>query len=89
MSGTGIGRSAAAGPAADRDGGDYSPFHPVSVAITELGARVTRARRGAELILRLDGHPTGPREIVKAANELRLKRGVPAIPYPGLNGGKR
>jgi hypothetical protein len=46
-----------------------------------LGARVERLRGG---FFRLDGRPAGLKHIMATANGLRLGRGKPAIPYPGV-----
>lgn len=54
---------------------------PVQAALALLGERVERLRGG---FFRLDGRPAGLKHIMTTANGLRLGRGKPAIPYPGV-----
>lgn len=54
---------------------------PVQAALALLGERVERLRGG---FFRLDGRPAGLKHIMATANGLRLGRGKPAIPYPGV-----
>ena len=54
---------------------------PVQAAFALLGERVERLRGG---FFRLDGRPAGLKHIMATANCLRVGRGKPAIPYPGV-----
>lgn len=72
-------RQIEAGPAAPVEEGDEPP--PIECAFAVLAERVERLRGG---FFRLDGRPAGLKHIMAVANEVRLERGEPAIPYPGI-----
>ena len=60
---------------------DPWPSQPLKMAIDELGSRVKPSKRRDFL---LDGRLVDARRIVAEANRSRRERGLPPIPYPGV-----
>ena len=60
---------------------DPWPSRPLQVAIDELGDRVRPSKRRDFL---LDGRLVDARRLVAEANKNRRARGLPVIPYPGV-----
>jgi len=60
---------------------DPWPSRPLKMAIDELGSRVKPSKRRDFL---LDGRLVDARRVVAEANRSRQERGLPPIPYPGV-----
>ena len=60
---------------------DPWPSRPLAMAVDELGSRVKPSKRRDFL---LDGRLVDARRIVAEANRSRQERGLPPIPYPGV-----